>query len=290
MFKSRIGSLKVFEKGEYHTIKGFKVAFSNIQIESRKVLARDNLKVQTTPNPLKSKTSYSSFENTTQIQQNKLFEEPYRNQSKSQINEHEYHSNYSNGKGNNLDSTLNTRNNISKDQSQDNFESFNNRSIFDRNCHEDIPISNDKLLQEVMEEIEYLESASKASKCTNLISKQTFQTQENQKYEISKKSSNNENYMNHIFQNEEEEKDYYQDPYLEHNFKREQIKKSYSQQNENPIYDNTKSVSEPVFSYNTPTSNHGDQSGSHKTRFTKHIDTENSPFLFWETRFQKKFH
>jgi hypothetical protein len=43
LFKSRIGPVKVFEAGEIHSVKGFK-------LECRKVLTRDNLRTQTVSN------------------------------------------------------------------------------------------------------------------------------------------------------------------------------------------------------------------------------------------------
>jgi hypothetical protein len=157
MFKTRIGPLKVFEQGEFHIIKGFKVAVCSYQIESRKVLARDNLKVQTTPIAVKNQISPLP-----EGEKNPMFY--HENPSGRQL---AYNStgtpqaSFMTGKGSYLDSTLNTRtpsypdnHTLQKLHDSNYYEGMSSMDDMKYTFPED---SNESLLQEVMKEIEELE-------------------------------------------------------------------------------------------------------------------------------------
>lgn len=154
MFKSRVGPLKVFEAGEYHNIKGFKVAVCSYQIETRKVLDRDNLKGQT--------AAVSSHKQKRAAQPAKV--KPgttfvfHEEQSQSQIigTQNQMHGNqtsFASGKGSHNDSTMNTRHLSRRDFQQDNGDS----SMFEGDA---ALCSNDQLLAEIMQEIKMLEMAN----------------------------------------------------------------------------------------------------------------------------------
>lgn len=163
MFKSRLGPLKVFEAGEFHTIKGFKVAVCSYQIESRKVLARDNLKVQTAVPPTKSKKTQP-----TGGAKNSNHPKEVNDGSKvCSVKGNVKQTSYISGKGSHLDSTVNTRTPSYPEfsQSQEHFDSdhYQDRSMFGE-CsvdHTDVP--HELLLKEVMQEIEELEASNLVS-------------------------------------------------------------------------------------------------------------------------------
>lgn len=163
MFKSRIGPLKVFEAGEFHTIKGFKVAVCSYQIESRKVLARDNLKVQTAPPPTKIKKPQVSVGNNPATVQKESSENSMINTPKSV----RQHASYLSGKGSHLDSTHNTRNygyseKVHSQQEIYDSDLFADQTLEGDNGIHNTEVSNEKLLQEVMQEIELLEASTRA--------------------------------------------------------------------------------------------------------------------------------
>lgn len=160
MFKTRMGPLKVFEHGEFHVIKGFKVAVCSYQIESRKVLARDNLKVQTTPQVSKPKKPQPQAAGAlpSKTQETKVAGGSTQNLSLP------HNLSYVTGKGSHLDSTANTRTPHYHDRSQGHdscdFRFYGEPSLFQsqpNNIKESADDNNDLLLQEVMKEIEELE-------------------------------------------------------------------------------------------------------------------------------------
>lgn len=163
-----MGPLKVFEAGEYHTIKGFKVAVCSYQIESRKVLARDNLKVQTAPPPAKPKKTQTYVGSKPTNIQKEGCESSMINTPKSV----RQHASYVSGKGSHLDSTIMTRNYGYQENvhSQEIYDSdlFADKTLGGENSIYNTEVSNEKLLQEVMQEIEQLEASTRGRQ--NIIS------------------------------------------------------------------------------------------------------------------------
>ena len=211
MFKSRVGPIKVFEAGEYHTIKGFKVAVCSYQIESRKVLARDNLKVQTAPPQPKAKKPQTSCGVKLVAQQNPTSNNSLINTSKNTGQ----HASYLSGKGSHLDSTVNTRANYQDRTHKPMYPNkevydsdlFADRSLFEEQSFDHPGHSNERLLQEVMQEIEQIE-ASKLSNTNDPM----YDQFENRDYPVNNYHSTQ--YMNSLPE-EYEESQQYQEPFYD---------------------------------------------------------------------------
>jgi len=168
-FKTRMGPLKVFETGDFHNIKGFKVAVCSYQIESRNVIEKDKLKDITHIEDKKNKNTASTLESPSGLTSRQLLDEDSLAETEQKMNSFQQAS-FATGKGSHLNSTMNTKKNPSqKDQHRKGEHTmYEGDSMFS-----DMHITNDQwksgnedLLAEVMHEIEEIEFQQKGQKET----------------------------------------------------------------------------------------------------------------------------
>jgi len=287
LFKSRVGPIKVFEAGEYHTIKGFKVAVCSYQIESRKVLARDNLKVQTAPPQAKAKKPQTSCGTKLVAQQNTTSDISLINTSRNAGQ----HASYLSGKGSHLDSTANTRAANYHDRNQKplyhnpevyDSDLFIDQSLFEEPSFDHANHSNDRLLQEVMQEIQHLEATSLSTNNPN------YEHFENRDYPVSNYHSNQ--YMNSLPEEYEEGQHYQEQFYDQYGYPT-------GPTSQNKGYYRAKPRVQEVFHFKGPSiTNYGNERQAdpyyQAARFSKQpepqredwmkqIDSEDPPLLLW---------
>lgn len=299
MFKTRIGPIKVFEAGEYHNIKGFKVAVCSYQIESRKVLNRDNLKDQIAPTAPKTKKGH---------EQNKPKPAPIQNKHLNTTigidtsKNSGQHVSYVSGKGSHLDSTVNTRthsyldsrNQQPKHSSKSFYDStmYAESSLYAEQDLDNSEVSNDMLLQEVIKEIEELEASSRPQPPKMM--KQTIPwTRNDLEYPVNAHNSYTQQYINFSPDNYGRDQDF-QDSYYEgyepyegenssdcylpshNNDVSYQVKgHQYSQLPNNGYY-------EPDYRQPAPSR----KSGHPKDSWIKQIDSEDPPLFMWDPQNQ----
>lgn len=158
-FKTRMGPIQVFEAGDFHNIKGFKVAVCSYQIESRNVIEKDKLKDITHVEPKKQKNTLSTLAAITGDSMELLDEDSLAETTRKMASFQQ--ASFASGKGSHMNSTMNTKaapghkihNKKNEDSLYDGDSLFSNSNM----PNEDWKSGNEELLAEVMNEIQLIE-------------------------------------------------------------------------------------------------------------------------------------